>query len=121
KRARPTNATGITTSATTSLPPKRSGSTVKDTSIGAGKVCGGKSTPNQPGSSSPSPASTCASPMVATVSTSRGDRKKRRITNSSTTTPRTSAAASPTANATAQLAPVLTTISTPAEPGPPPT
>ena len=113
----PRNASGMTISATTSLPPKRRGSTVNDTSIGAGKLCGGRSTPNHPGRRSPIPASTCARPIVATESTRRGARKKRRITSTSTSTPSTTAVASPAANATSQLAPLVTTSSTASEAG----
>ena len=36
-------------SATMSFPPKRSGSTVNDASIGAGKLCGGRPTSNHRG------------------------------------------------------------------------
>ena len=115
--ASPTNASGITTSATTSFPPKVNGSTVNERSNGAGKLCGGRPTPNHPGRSNPSPASSWARPMVATVRISRGDRKNRRITSSSTAAPRTTAAAIPTTKATTQLAPLVTTSSTASDAG----
>ncbi len=69
-------------------------------------------TSNQRGSRRPAPASTCARPMVATLRISRGERKNLRITRSSTTAPSTTAATIPVANASSQLAPLLTTSST---------
>ena len=51
--------------------------------------------PKARGRNSPAPASSWARPIVATVSTRRGDEKNRRMMRVSTSTPRTSAAARP--------------------------
>ena len=113
----PRNASGMTISATTSLPPKRTGLDGERHVDRRGEALRREVTPNHPGRSSPIPASTCARPIVATESTRRGARKKRRITSTSTTTPSTTAVASPATNATSQLAPLVTTSSTASEAG----
>ena len=81
--------TGATTRAMRSLADRMIGSIVNVKSTGAAmRVATGRS-PHRSGSSSAPAASSCDSPIVATVSTSRGALAKRRITTTCTTAPST--------------------------------
>ncbi len=91
---------GVTISAITALPSKitpfRPEPTVKCRSKGGSRWGdSSRGEPNNLGRRIAPAASSCVSPSVATVSRSRGDRKKRRMIASSTTAPTTTAATRP--------------------------
>jgi hypothetical protein len=95
--ARPTKHAATPNIATTSLPVKMIGSTVNST-------CHGIENASPPSSNSSTrrnaaPLRSWAIPIVATVRTRRGERKNRRTSRVSTTTPSTIAARRPAANA----------------------
>ena len=93
---------GATTRASTSLPrkicdPRREFEVAGD---GDRLVGDGDAAPQRGAASRPPTMNSCDSPIVATVSSSRGARKNRRMTTYSTRAPSTSAAASPAKNPT---------------------
>jgi hypothetical protein len=90
-----TSTAGTTSMVSTSLALKIVPPSSKSHPTGGLSRVSNPSSPNARGSSSAAAVSTCATPMVATVTTSRGAVKKRRMTSISTSAPSTTAAASP--------------------------
>ncbi len=101
KTARPASASGATIIAMRSFPSNTTVPIENSSSNGAARRWPrrGKSTPHRRGRRIASALSTCDSPSDATVSSSRGALKNRRITASSTTAPRARAAITPTGTA----------------------
>ena len=117
KSPMPRMAIGAITSTRRSLALNTSGSTRKVKSNGGSMRCDRTFSPNTRGRNRPPNASSWVSPSVATVSTSRGARKKRRMINSSQAAPSATATANPAPNATNHGRPEVITIITESEAG----
>jgi hypothetical protein len=77
----------VATTASSSGAWKMNGEISNRKSNGAGRLCGGSTAPKKLGTAVPSPARSCARPIVATMRISRGACANRRITTNSTAEP----------------------------------